>query len=64
MNPEAIAAALASSEANHAALVSRAASLAGEPAERDAWARARDAHRISRNLRELLATTDRRDGAS
>lgn len=56
MTPATLTAALKSAESHHAALVSRAASLAGKPAERDAWARAGDAHRITANLRMLLAT--------
>jgi hypothetical protein len=56
MTPATLTAAIHSSEANHATLVSRAASLAGKPAEHDAWADARAAHRITVNLRQLLET--------
>ena len=60
MNPATLAAAIASAEANHAALVSRAASLAGKPLERDAWILVNAAHRITRNLQHLLNTCERR----
>jgi hypothetical protein len=52
---------LARAEANHAALLTRAQSLAGQPAERDAWILAGAAHRISAQHRLRLAITDRRD---
>ena len=61
MNPATIQSAIASAEANHAALVSRAASLSGKPAEHDAWILVGAANRITNNLRELLATTERRN---
>lgn len=61
MKPETISAAIASAELNHAALVSRAASLSCGPGEREAWHDARDAHRITNNLRALLATLERRN---
>lgn len=53
-----IADALASAESTHAALISKAASLAGKPGEHDAWTLAGAAHRISANLRMLLATAE------
>ena len=59
MNPATITAAIASSELNHAALVSRAASLSGLPAEHDAWVLVNAANRITNNLRALLATSER-----
>ena len=61
MNPATISAAIASSELNHAALVSRAASLAGLPAEHDAWILVNAANRITNNLRTLLATAEQGD---
>jgi len=61
MNPATISAAIASSELNHAALVSRAASLSCSPGESEAWNDAADAHRITNNLRALLATAEQRN---
>lgn len=56
MKPEIIAAALASAQANHATLVTRARNTTG-PAAEDAWILAGAAHRIASNLCVLLATT-------
>lgn len=60
MTPATLSAALASAEANVAALVARAASLSGRPAEHDAWILVGAAQRITGNLRQLLATAKRR----
>lgn len=61
MKPETLSSAIASAEKNHAALVSRAASLAGKPLEHDAWILVGAAQRITNNLRALLNTVERRN---
>jgi uncharacterized membrane protein (DUF4010 family) len=60
IDPATIAAALASSEATVTALESLARKHAGKPTELDARILLRAARRITRNLRQLLASTERR----
>ena len=55
MNPSVLAKALASAQANHSTLVTRAKNTTG-PAQEDAWILAGAAHRIASNLAVLLAT--------
>jgi hypothetical protein len=56
VSPATLAAALASAEANHSALLTRARNLAGKPAEHDAWILVGAAHRITARLRHQHAT--------
>jgi hypothetical protein len=60
IDPATIGAALASSESAVAALEAVARKHAGKPTELDARILLRHARRITRNLRHLLATTERR----
>lgn len=60
IDPVAIAAALTSSEATVTALEAIARKHAGKPTELDARILLRAARRITRNLRQLLASTERR----
>ena len=61
MNPAVTAAALASAEANTAALVSKAAQLEGKPEQADAWILVRAAERITNNLRAVHEANERRN---
>ncbi|MFS0715513.1 hypothetical protein ABC337_04795 [Arthrobacter sp. 1P04PC] len=60
IDPVAIAAALASAEATVASLEAVARRHAGKPTELDARILLRVSRRITRNLRQLLAATERR----
>jgi multidrug resistance efflux pump len=60
IDPATIAAALTSAEANVAALQALARKHAGKPTELDARILVGAARRITRNLRQLLATAERR----
>lgn len=55
MNPHVLAAALASAQASHAAIVTRAKASSGETAEQ-LWTIAGAAHRQTANLCVMLAT--------
>lgn len=60
IDPAAIAAALVSAEATVTALETVARKHAGKPTELDARILLRAARRITRNLRQLMAATERR----
>lgn len=62
IDPATTAAALASAEASVTGLEAVAKKHAGKPTELDARILLRRARRIARNLRQILATTDRREG--
>jgi hypothetical protein len=60
IDPATTAAALKSAEARVEVIEARAVALAGTPSEPDVLIIAEHARRITRNLRQLLATSERR----